>query len=377
MIRRFLWKIVDFLYFHLAKPILFRFEPDNTHSAMIKFSSVVANVPLFRGFVRLIFRPAKNSILAQKIDGIEYETPVGLAAGFDKNGEIMPTIAALGFGFGEVGSVTDEPCEGNPRPWFYRLPKTQSAVVNAGLANDGSTEIIKRIKSLHPKSVKNFPIILSVAKTNSCKVVSVSEGIKDYVNTVKKAKSVKNIKGFELNISCPNTFGGEPFTTENNLDKLLKAVDKLNVKKPIYIKMPLNLAWGDFKALLEVIVKHNVAGVTIANLQKDRTIIDLKDKLPDEIHGSFSGKPAWQPSNELIKKTYKGYGDRLTIIGVGGIFTAEDAYTKIKLGADMVEVITGVIFNGPQIVSQINAGLVDLLKRDGYDHISEAVGIDA
>ncbi|MGE5327792.1 MAG: dihydroorotate dehydrogenase (quinone), partial [Thiobacillus sp.] len=343
----------------------------------IRFSSVVAAVPVFRGFVGIIFRPKRNPALSQDIDGISYDTPVGLAAGFDKNGEIMPTIAALGFGFGEVGSVTDIPCEGNPKPWFYRLPKTQSAVVNAGLANEGSVAIIKRIQSLNPRSINNFPIILSVAKTNSCEVVSVSAGIKDYVNTIKRAMRANNIKGIELNISCPNAFGGEPFTNPVDLEKLLRAVDKLGVKKPVYVKMPLDLSWREFEGLLDVIVRHKVAGVTIANLQKDRTKVDLRDELPEGIRGYLSGRPTWEASNDLIKRTYKNYHGKLTIIGVGGIFSAQDAYTKIKLGADLVELATGVIFNGPQIVAQINAELVDLLKNDGYTNISQAVGKDA
>jgi dihydroorotate dehydrogenase (fumarate) len=344
---------------------------------MIRFSKVVAAVPIFRGFVKLIFKPKENPILSQKIDGMKFESPVGLAAGFDKNGEIMPTIAALGFGFGEVGSISTDPCEGNPKPWFYRLPKTGSAVINAGLANEGSKIILDRIKKIPSGAIKNFPIILSVVKANSPKVVSVKEGIDDYLGTLKRAKSVNNIKAFELNISCPNTYCGEPFTEPESLEKLLKAVDKLAIKKPIYIKMPLNLAWKDSKELLDIIVKHKITGVTVSNLQKDRTKVDLKDELPDEIKGSFSGRPAWAPSNELIRKTYKAYGDKLTIIGVGGIFSAEDAYTKIKLGADIIEVATGVIFNGPQIVAQINAGLSDLLEKDGFTHISQAVGIDA
>jgi dihydroorotate dehydrogenase (fumarate) len=141
--------------------------------------------------------------------------------------------------------------------------------------------------------------------------------------------------------------------------------------------MPIDLTWTKFKSLLDVIVKHDVAGVTIANLSKDRSKVKFLDDLPETVEGSFSGKPTWVDSNNLIKQTYKAYGEKLVIIGVGGIFTAEDAYTKIKLGASLVELITGILFNGPQLAAEINDGLLKLLDEDGFTNISEAIGIDA
>lgn len=344
---------------------------------MIRATSVIARVGFLRSLVRLIFVSRYDKRVAQTLHGLEFRSPIGLAAGFDKEGEIMPAIAALGFGFGEVGSVSADMCEGNPRPWFYRLPKTKSAVINAGLANDGSRVILRRLRNFGPKAFKNFHVILSVAKANSPKVVTETEGIADYITTIKRAKNSKTISAFELNISCPNTYGGEPFTTPTSLGRLLSAVDKVGVKQPIFIKMPLNLSWKQSKGLLEVIVKHNVAGVTMTNLHHDRSKLDLKDKLPDDVTGSFSGKPTWELSNELIRKTYLGYGDRLTIIGVGGVFNAEDAYAKIRLGASAVELITGMLFNGPQLAAEISYDLSGLLRRDGFSHISQAVGVDA
>ncbi|NTW62206.1 quinone-dependent dihydroorotate dehydrogenase [Candidatus Saccharibacteria bacterium] len=376
MIRRLMWAICQFLY-KVTKPLIFIFPPDTTHNAMLKFSIFVGRVTLIRRFVALIFKRKASPRLVQNIHGVKFTNPVGLAAGFDKNGEIMPTIAALGFGFGEVGSVTAEPCDGNPKPWFYRLPKTKSAVVNAGLSNCGSSTVINNINNYVPGSVNNFPIVLSVAKTNSCDVVSVDAGIADYVATIKRAKGLKSVQMIELHISCPNTHGGEPFTDSAKLEKLMKAVDQVGTNKPIFIKMPVDLPWSKFKSLLDIIVRHGVAGVTISNLTKDRTKVTIKDDIPDNVKGSFSGKPVWDLSNDLIKKTYQYYGDKLVIIGVGGVFSAQDAYTKIKLGASMVELITGIIFNGPQLAAQINDGLVRMLKRDGYSHVSDAVGVDS
>jgi dihydroorotate dehydrogenase len=181
----------------------------------------------------------------------------------------------------------------------------------------------------------------------------------------------------ELNISCPNTYGGEPFTTPERLERLLTAVDTVSGKQPVYIKMPTNLPWVKLRELLDVTVRHSVAGVTISNLAKDRSKLDIKDDLPATVPGNLSGKPTWKSSNELIHRTYLEYGARLTIIGVGGVFSADDAYTKIKLGASLVELITGMIFCGPQLAAEINDGLLQCLSRDGLTHISQAIGIDA
>lgn len=377
MIRRTIWKINRFSYKYIAKPILFLMTPDYTHSSMITAGSAMGKVSFFRWLAKTASVRKHDERLAQKFHGIYFGSPVGLAAGLDKNGEIVPFIASLGFGFTEVGSVTAMPCKGNPRPWFYRLPKTQSLVVYAGLGNQGSSVILKRIHQYPQNAINNFPIVLSVAKTNSQKVVGVKSGIADYITTVKRAKNEKRIKMIELNISCPNAYGGEPFTTPGSLDRLLTAVDKVNVTQPLFVKMPVDLPWDAFRSLLDVIISHKVVGVTIANLAKDRSKIKLLDKLPDSVQGNLSGKPTWEPSNKLIRQTYLNYGDRLTIIGLGGIFTAEDAYTKIRLGASLIEVITGLIYNGPQLAIEINDGLVRLLEQDGYSSISQAIGVDA
>jgi dihydroorotate dehydrogenase (fumarate) len=377
MIRRLFYGINRFLFAYAAKPILFIVPPDMIHSSMIRFTSTVGRVSVIRLIVRASFKGRRDERLVQNYHGVEFDSPVGLAAGFDKSGEVVPIISALGFGFGTVGSVTAKRCIGNPRPWFYRLPKTKSLVVNAGLANEGSRVIIKRLGRYSSQAIRHFPIVLSIAKTNNDKVVDVKDGIADYVTTLKRAKDEQSIKMIEFNISCPNAFGGEPFTTPSRLDQLLTAVDEVGAKQPIYIKMPVDLSWGAFRALLDVIVKHQVVGVTIANLAKDRTKVELKDDLPANVRGNLSGQPTWQLSNELIRQAYLNYGDKLTIIGVGGIFSAEDAYAKIRLGASLVEIITGMIFCGPQLAAEINDGLLQLLERDGYTHISQAIGVDA
>lgn len=361
------------LYRRVAKPVLFLMSPDAIHSHITVLSHTAGRVPGVARTLRVV-NTRRRPELETTWKGLRFSSPAGLSAGFDKNGKTVPIMHAIGFGFSTVGSVTAELCVGNPKPWFYRLPKTQSLVVHAGLANDGVRTILRRLHALPLRLQKNYPIVLSVARTNSQEASGVDEGIADYVASVKAAKTSPAVSMIELNISCPNAYGGETYTTSVLLEKLLSAVDAVKAPQPIIIKMPVDLPWADFKKLLDVIVKHPVAGVTIANLTKNREAIDFKEPLPDSVKGGLSGAPTRHLSTALIRRTYEAYGDRLTIFGVGGIFTAEDAYEKIVNGASYVELITGLIFNGPGIVEEINRGLVRLLRRDGFTHISQAVG---
>ncbi len=370
-------KVSAKVYKNALKPLLFRQKPDAVHARLLKASGLMQHIPFALHALHGMWAYGGSSLLEQEVLGIRFRNPVGLSAGFDKNFELVPVIKAVGFGFMEGGSLTLEPCAGNPRPWFHRLPKSSSLVVYAGLANQGVKRIIERIQHYPAGVFKDFPINISVAKTNSKAAATDSQAVADYVGSLGYIKTSCVGDVITLNISCPNTYGGEPFTTGQRLERLLAAVDKVDLAQPVFLKMPCNLPWSEFDELLQVAAKHHVAGVTISNLAKDRGQAKLMDPLPDSVRGNLSGRPTWELSNRLIRKTYKKYGKRFVIIGVGGIFSAEDAYTKIKLGATLVELITGMIFEGPQLIGQINNGLVKLLEKDGFDSISQAVGIDA
>jgi dihydroorotate dehydrogenase len=365
------------VYKHIAKPVMFKLSPDFVHHSIVNTGKTVQKVAPIRGLMRYSWAHKKSPLLRQELCGIEFVNPVGLSAGFDANFELAPLLKNIGFGFMEGGSLTHLASKGNPKPWFYRLPNSKSLVVNKGLANQGVLAIIQRIKGYPSNTFHDFVLNISVAKTNS-EVACTEEGAtEDYIASLKAIKYAQVGSIVTLNISCPNAYGGEPFTTAEKLKKLLKRVDALKMQQKVFVKMPSDLPWVEFKKLLAVVAAHNVAGVTISNLAKDRTKAGLTDDLPATVKGNLSGKPTWNLSNELIKKTYQKYGSRFVITGVGGIFSAEDAYIKIKLGASLVELITGMIFEGPQLVGQINHGLEQLLKRDGYKNIGEAVGVDA
>ena len=180
---------------------------------------------------------------------------------------------------------------------------------------------------------------------------------------------------FVINISCPNVFGGEPFGDPDRLDALLTELDQIETSKPIFLKIAVDISPSELDGLVEVAGRHRVHGFIISNLtkKKDRSTID-QSELSEEQKGGISGRPTFKPSNKLISHLYKTTGDRYVIIGVGGIFSAEDAYEKIIRGASLVQLATGMIFNGPQLIGEINKGLVRLLKKDGFDSVSDAVG---
>lgn len=366
--------ITKTIYKNMAKPILFRMKPDAVHEGMIKVGEITQKLGIAGPILHAAWAHTDEGALGQTVLGIHFKNSLGLSAGLDKNANLPPTMRSVGFGFATVGSITAKAAPGNPRPWFHRLPNTKSLVVNAGLPNEGADAISQRIERYPNKMFDSFHLVASIAKTNSPDTASDEAGVEDYIEGFEKLRDNPRIAIFEINISCPNTYGGEPFTRPKPLNDLLARVDALHLVQPVVIKMPISLKWTEFEQLLGVIIRHNVQAVTIGNLQKNRSHVDLKDPLPDSVAGNLSGRACFEDSNKLIRKTYEKYGEKLVIIGVGGVFSAADAYEKIKSGASLIEMITGVIFNGPQIVGEINNGLAELVRADGYMNITEAIG---
>lgn len=369
-------KVTQKGYKHVVKPVLFKRKPDSVHKHMIKMAKLVGNVPGVRSLPKL-WSYQNEKYLEQTVGGLLIRNPVGLSAGFDKGIETPRIMRAVGFGFMTGGSVTWGQYKGNEGDWFFRLPKTQSLVVNAGLPSEGTEVIVHRVSKYPGAVFHKFPLFVSVAKTNSERTANDTDGIRDYAASMAMFDAEPNVAAMEINISCPNAFGGEDFTTPERLEALLGTVDALALAKPIFIKMPISLSKEQFLALTDVAAAHRITGLTIGNLRKDRQNVQLKDELPQGVKGNLSGAPNREISTDLVRETYRRHGKKMILIGVGGIFTAEHAYEKIRAGATLTEMITGVIFEGPQVVGEINAGLVELLKRDGYSNISEAIGVDA
>ena len=359
--------------YRALRPVLFLTNSETIHEFLVNFGGVLGAIPPVRRLFYSLW-VKENPMLTQNILGIEFENPIGLATGFDYKAKLTRILPFMGFGFGTVGTITNNPYEGNPRPMLGRLVKSRALLVNKGFKNDGVDAVVRKFKNTETF----YPVGLSIGKTNSKETATQEAAIADIIAAFKKAEATDlPFAYYELNISCPNLFGNVSFYPPGNLQALLLAVADLNLKKPLFIKMPITESDEDVMKMFEVIHSFRVDGVIFGNLQKDRSHPDL---LPEEValhgKGNFSGKPTEKRSNELIKLAYKTFGKKLVIIGCGGVFSAEDAYTKIKNGASLVQLITGLIFMGPQLAAQINLELPKLLKKDGFKNISEAVGAD-
>lgn len=363
--------IVANFYTKVLKRIFFLLDPEYIHTKMVTQGELLGRSPL-RGVLAwgLAYRPTS---LAQELAGITFLAPVGLAAGFDYNAQLTQILPSIGFGFHTVGTITAHACEGNPKPRLGRLPRSQSLMVNKGFRNPGVGAIVRR---LQPYTF-SIPVGISIGRTNSEALNDVDDAIADILQAFRTIDAGSLAHAYyELNISCPNLKGSVSFYEPESLHRLLSAIKTVHLERPVFVKMPIEKSDNEFLAMLEVITASQVvSGVIIGNLQKNRqdASFDINEVLRFP-KGNFSGKPTYIRSNELIKLTYRQYKDTLPIIGCGGVFSAQDAYTKITLGASLVQLITGLVYRGPQLVAQINLGLEALLKKDGYEHIAQAIG---
>lgn len=365
---------VETLYKGLMRPVLFAFDPLAVHEKFADFGGILGKNGFAKAALKKIFH-YQNSALRQKIFDIEFENPVGLAAGFDYDGNLTGVLSELGFGFGTVGTITNMPYEGNTGVQLKRLIKSRSILVNKGFKNMGAKKMAEKLKNLSFLA----PIGISIGRTNTSLLKSEKDSIEDIVSAFQifEKAGVKN-SYYELNISCPNLIHANDnisFYKPKSLENLLQNLKKLQIKKPIFIKMPISENDKTVLILLEIAAKYEIGAVIFGNLQRDRTNPTfVQQEIETCGRGNFSGKPCQSRSNELISLAYKHFGKKLRIIGCGGIFSAEDAYEKIRRGASLLQLVTGMIFEGPQIASAINKGLVELLKKDGFKNVKEAIG---
>lgn len=361
---------IHFLYRNFVKKIFFYCDPENVHDHIIRFGQFLGRNQFLSAATSFFF-DYSHPKLPQTLCGIEFKNPVGLSAGFDKNAVLTRLLPSIGFGFAEVGSITGEWCVGNPGRHLWRLPRSKGLVVYYGLKNDGCERIAARLK----KESFRIPIGISVAKTNSSHTVDVQSGIDDYA---KAFEAFRTIGAYTtVNISCPNAYGGQPFSDDPKmLDRLLSRIDAIETQKPTFLKLSPDLSYKEVDTIIDIAKNHRIHGFVCTNLVKDRNKLTMvKEALPH--CGGISGKPLESYANMMIKYVYQRSKGSMIIMGSGGVFSSDDAYTKIRLGASLIQIITGMIFEGPQLVSEINRGLVALLNKDGFQSISDAVGVDA
>ena len=366
------------LGFRALRPLIFLMEPEKAHYALKKIGVFLGKYSVTRILTAFLFN-YENKSLNTTVDGINYLNPIGLSAGFDKDGELTKIYPSLGFGLAELGSFTGEICPGNPGKRLFRMIKSKSIVVWYGLNNEGSEKISKRLVT---EDFGNLRVGINAANSNLTPEFNLEIAINDYLKTMRLFANVGDY--FDVNISCPNTQDGEPFVNKENLDALLTAINKEIrpiSKKPIYVKLAADMSLDEINTIVDACLEHNIDGVVCTNLAKPKFNTEHRpEELPNkkgllpEGKGALSGLPLQRISTNVIRHVYRRTKGKLTIIGVGGIFSAKDAYEKITSGASLCHLITTMIFDGPQNINEINRGLVKLLKADGYNSISEAVG---
>lgn len=357
------------VYKKVLKPVFFTRDPEVVHDAMVKAGKVLGRHRTTRWATKQFFGYS-HPLLEQDVLGVHFKNPIGLSAGFDKNAELVDILPSVGFGFAEVGSITGEVCEGNAKPRLWRLPKSHGLVVYYGLKNDGCEIIADRLR----EKKYQIPIGVSVAMTNCEATADIDTGIQDFAKAFRTME--RHGSYVTINISCPNTVSGQPFIDPDNLEKLLTTLDTIPTEKPVFIKLSPDLTEINLDAILAVTRVHRVHGIICANLTKKRDNPQLFDAaIPEK--GGVSGAAVQDMADQMLSHIYKKEGKRFVLVGCGGVFSAEDAYKKIRLGATLIQMITGMIFEGPQVISEINRGLVKLLRRDGFKNIQDAVGVDS
>lgn len=340
------------------------------HDMAIITGRIFGSNPLTRGVLSLLYKRT-HSPLEQTLYGIRFPNAVGLAAGFDKDCHLMHVLHTLDFGFEEVGSITAQAYGGNPGKRLVRLKKDKGIIVYYGLKNEGAQALKKRIK--RPYAI---PLGVSVAKTNKA-FKNTQEGLDDWMRVIRTMKSTGDY--LTLNLSCPNVTTPEDYCDPKMIEQLFSRIKKKNIRftKPVLLKLAWHITPERMNKIIKLCDKAGfVKGFILTNLSKERSKLAIKTPKSVWEHqpGGISGPLIKENALALVRHTYKKAGDRYLIIGCGGIFSADDAYEYIKNGASLLQLITGMIYEGPGLIKRINKGLEKKLTEDGYTHISQAIG---
>jgi dihydroorotate dehydrogenase len=361
-------------YKKLLKPLFFRLNAENAHHLMIQSLSNAKKIPGGLLLFKMMYGMSKHPELNVKLGGVEYPNPIGLAAGLDKNAMAVNAFSSIGFGFIEVGTVTPRAQPGNPLPRLFRLPSDTALINRMGFNNVGAERMAMNLKTAKPYII---PIAVNIGKN---KDTANEDAVEDYRACIRLLYTEGDF--FVVNISSPNTPGLRNLQHGEDLRNLLEAVkDEMSLQrkkhggnnKPIWVKIAPDVSNEELNYMIETIVQSGIFGVIATNTTLSRE--GLSHKHASEA-GGLSGKPLTSRSTEIIRQIYKQTKGQLPIIGSGGIFTAEDAYVKIRAGASLVEIYTALIYEGPELIKRLNLGLLQFMRKDGFTHISQAVGAD-
>ena len=341
--------------YNLIRPLIFQFNPEQAH-----------NIGVFlikNGFFNF-YRSQIDKKLAVKVADINFPSPLGLAAGFDKNAEMFHEFYKIAFGFVETGTVTPRPQDGNPKPRIFRLQEDMALINKLGFNNVGLDSFVSNIISNKPnESSQKIGANLGPNKDSENR-------IEDYIEGLKRVSSI--VDYITINVSSPNTPDLRDFENSNIIE-LLSEISRNRLNSiPIFIKISPDIEDKRIGFIIESCVKHGLNGLIISNTSKERSF-GLKSKNIDK-DGGLSGNPILNKSNQKLSHAYSIAKDSLPLIGVGGISSGADAYKKIKLGASLVQIYTSLVYQGPSLVRKINDDLVDLMRIDGVKSLSEIVG---
>lgn len=347
-------------------PLLFKLPAENAHRLAIQ--------ALSRGLLppkRAIDHPA----LRMNVGGLTFRNPVGLAAGFDKNAEAAAALLHQGFGFVECGTVTPRPQEGNPKPRMFRLQEDEAVINRLGFNNDGLAALKQNIGA-QCRALRDSRLTYGALGINIGKNKSTTDNIADYLTMLDGVHAIADY--VTLNISSPNTPGLRELQFADELGRLLDAVcnrrEQLAVIVPVWLKLAPDLSDEQCAAIAETVKDYPINALIISNTTTER-LENLQSAFKGE-QGGLSGKPLMALSTDRLRLFRSLLGEGMHLVGTGGIASAEDAYAKVKAGASLVQLYSALVYQGFGLVRDINTGLLELLRRDGYSSLAEAVGKD-
>jgi len=355
------------LYQKLLRPFLFQFDPEDIHTLTHRFGTFWQSSDALNSLLSTFFCESDDR-LKWNFRDITFSNPLGLAAGFDKNAELISLMQALGFGFEEVGSITWESSKGNPKPRLFRLPEDEAIINRMGLNNEGAEKIAQSLKS--ELEDLDFPVGVNIAKTHSPDILG-DLAIRDYVQSYQRLRDLGSYHC--LNISCPNTAEGKTFEDPAVLRDLLSAIsEERSYATPLLIKLSPDLSKEQTDELLNLAMEFELDGFVVSNTSVDRSELNASpNKLSNIGKGGLSGKPLAKKSNNVLNHVHKQRKPHQLLIGVGGVRDVNSAIDKFASGADLIQIYTGLVFEGPALVKRINSALVDRMKRDGLENIEE------
>jgi dihydroorotate dehydrogenase len=337
------------MYKKLVRPLLFNFDPEKVHHLATGFLKPLFSVPVINSAVKN-YATVKDKRLEKELFGLKFDNPVGIAAGFDKNAAFYNELGNLGFGFIEIGTVTPKGQPGNPKPRLFRLPKDKALINRMGFNNGGLDAAIKNLKNRKTKVIVGGNLGKNTATPNS-------EAVEDYVLLFKGLFDY--VDYFTVNVSCPNISDLRELQDQDALLEILNRLQQINQKKPkpkpILLKLSPDLNNKQLDEVIDIVKQTGIDGVVAVNTTISREGLTTdKDRVKAIGKGGLSGKPVKDRSTEIIRYLAEKSNKAFPIIGVGGIFTPEDALEKLNAGADLVQVFTGFVYEGPFIARKIN-----------------------